>query len=167
MEKYATKSQLKDETDPAYKPIGESWKTLGNCLYGKTATAKERHKECKVVGDAKAVLMVNDRRFHSLEEVGDIAYEVSMDKKKIRQDLPLTVAFFVYNYAKLRMLEFVYDFMKRYLRDGSYQIVCSDTDSIIAAYADRNIDALVKPERIWQNSISVNRRLFQAHTWTV
>lgn len=89
--------------------------------------------------------MVNGKRFHSMEEVGDIAYEVSMDKKKIRKDLPLTVAFFVYNYAKLRMLEFVDDFLKRYLRDGSYQIVFSK-DSIIASYADRNIDELVKAE---------------------
>lgn len=69
-----------------------------------------------------------------------------MDRLKTVIDLPLTVAFFVYHYAKLRMLEFVYDLLKRYLRGGSFQIVCSDTESIIAAYESKDIDKLVKPE---------------------
>ena len=81
-----------------------------------------------------------------MEEVGDIAYEVCQDKTKIKMDLPLTVAFFVYNYAKMRMLSFVYDFLKRYLKPGSYQMVCSDTDSIIAAYESKNLDDLVKDD---------------------
>jgi G:T-mismatch repair DNA endonuclease (very short patch repair protein) len=132
--------------DPAYKPTGESWKTLGNSLYGKTATNKLRHKDHKVVHDDAVQYLLNDRRFNRMEEVGDTAYEVAMDKRKIKLDLPLTVALFVYSYAKLRMLQYVYDFMKRYFRSGSYQIVCSDTDSIIAAYESRCLDDLVKPE---------------------
>lgn len=70
-----------------------------------------------------------------------------LDKRMIKVDLPVTVAFFVYRYAKLRMLEFVYKFLKKYLKDGSYQIICSDTDSVIAAYEDRNIDNLIKEGR--------------------
>lgn len=134
------------DLDPALKSSGENWKTLGNSLYGKTVTNKQRHKDHRIVPDEKAGKLINSNRFHKMEEVGEVAYEVSLDKTKIKEDLPITVAFFVYNYAKLRQLEFVYDFLKRYLRPGSYQIVCSDTDSIIAAYESRNIDQLVKPE---------------------
>lgn len=134
------------DRDPAYKSEGEYWKTLGNSLYGKTMTNKERHKDCKLVHDDFVDRLINSKRFSKMELVGATAYEVSMDKLKTVVDLPMTVAFFVYHYAKLRMLEFVYDFLKRYLRTGSYQIVCSDTDSIIAAYQDKCIDTLVKPE---------------------
>lgn len=134
------------DTNPAFEASGKQWKTLGNSLYGKSMTAKERHKDCKLVLDDQVSNYVNNVRFHAMEEIGDIAYEVSMDKRRIKLDLPLTVAFFVYNYAKLKMLNFVYDFLKKYLRAGSYQIVCSDTDSIIAAYESRDIDSLVKPD---------------------
>ena len=61
-------------------------------------------------------------------------------------DLPITVAFFVYHYANLKMLSFVYDFLKHYLRPGSFQMVCSDTDSILSAYESKNLDDLVRPE---------------------
>lgn len=138
----------KADEHPDYKSAAESWKTLGNSLYGKAMTNKEKHKICKVVLDEKVGKYVNSSRFVSMEEVGDVAYEVLMDKKKIHVDLPLTVSFFVYHYAKLRMLEFVYDFLQQYLRKGSYQIVCSDTDSIVAAYESKDIDSLVIPERL-------------------
>lgn len=136
------------DRDPALKSSGENWKTLGNSLYGKTVTNKQRHKDHMVVPDEKVGSLVNSSRFHKMEEVGEIAYEVSLDKKKIKEDLPVTVAFFVYNYAKLRQLQFVYDFLKHYMRPGSYQIVCSDTDSIIAAYENKDIDQLVKPHLV-------------------
>ena len=50
-----------------------------------------------------------------------------MNKSVVKYTLPLHIGFFVYQYAKLRMLQFYYDFVDRYverptavsvLRDG-------------------------------------------------
>jgi hypothetical protein len=81
-----------------------------------------------------------------MEEVGDIAYEVCMDRKKIDMDTPLPVAYYVYHGAKLRILEFIFDFLEKFLTRGSWQLICSDTDSVVAAYGSENLDDLVKPE---------------------
>jgi hypothetical protein len=37
-------------------------------------------------------------------------YEIISSPHSIKLDLPMQVGFFVYGYAKLRMLEFYYDF---------------------------------------------------------
>lgn len=50
-----------------------------------------------------------------------------MAKKKIKFDLPVFVAFFVYSYAKLRMLEFYYDFLDRVLPREAFEMIEMDT----------------------------------------
>jgi len=42
-------------------------------------------------------------------------YEVKSFKETVKLDLPLQIGFFVYGYAKLRMLQFYYDFLDYYL----------------------------------------------------
>ena len=106
----------KGDADPRLKPQGENWKLVGNSSYGKSVTNKRKHKETLIAGDDMVGKHINDKRFSRMEEVGDLAYEVCMDKKKIREDLPITIGFFVYNASKLRMLQFVYDFLKKYLQ---------------------------------------------------
>jgi hypothetical protein len=54
-------------------------------------------------------------------------YEVSTKKQQITFDLPVLVAFFVYSYAKLRMLEFYYDFLDRVLDRADFQLIEMDT----------------------------------------
>lgn len=141
-----TEHRRRADRDPSHKPQADSWKTVGNSCYGKPMTNKEKHKETLLKLDEHAGLLINDKRFSKMEEVGDIAYELTMDRKKIVIDLPLTVSFFVYHGAKLRMLEFIFDFLTKYLRPGSFQMICSDTDSVVAAYESKNLDDLVKPD---------------------
>ena len=54
--------------------------------------------------------------FLSLNQLDYGYYEVEPRAGTIRIDLPSQIAFFVYNYAKLRMLEYYYDFMLRFFR---------------------------------------------------
>jgi hypothetical protein len=44
-----------------------------------------------------------------------------MSKKTIRLDLPMQIGCFVYQYAKLRMLEFYYDFMDVFVDRSDFQ----------------------------------------------
>ena len=56
-------------------------------------------------------------------------YEVEKTKKKINLDLPIHIGVFILNYAKLRMLEFYYDFLDYYLHHEDFEILEMDTDS--------------------------------------
>ena len=48
-------------------------------------------------------------------------YEVKMKKKKSHtMDLPVHIGFFVYSYAKLRMLQFYYDLVDKYVDRANF-----------------------------------------------
>jgi len=69
-----------------------------------------------------------------------------MSKKTITLDLPLHIAFFVYQYAKLRMLEFYYDFMDTFVNRRDFQYCCMDTDSAYMALSADSLEEVIKPE---------------------
>lgn len=85
-------------------------------MYGKTITNKEKHRIIKYLfGSRKASNSVKSQLFHSLDEIDDDFYEVSSLKREILMNVPVTIGFTILQYAKLRMLQFYYDFMDRYL----------------------------------------------------
>ncbi|CAB4019980.1 Zinc finger and SCAN domain-containing 22 [Paramuricea clavata] len=77
--------------------------------------------------------------------INDDTYEVESAKKKIKLDLPLQVGFFVYQYAKLRMLQFYYDCLDTYLDRSDYEYCEMDTDSAYIAISGESVEELVKP----------------------
>ena len=101
------------DTDRAI--IGDTMKLLGNSAYGKTVTNVDRHHDVKYCTEVGTSLLVGNKRFRQLDVVTDDAYEVTSSKARVTYDLPLHIGFFVYQYAKLRMLEFYYDFVDRYV----------------------------------------------------
>ena len=56
-----------------------------------------------------------------------------MSKKTITLDLPLQIGRFVYQYAKLRMLQFYYDFIDVFVDHRDFQYCSMDTDSAYMA----------------------------------
>ena len=105
------------DADPDKSIIADTMKLLGNSAYGKTVTNVDRHREvtyCTEVGTSLS-LLVGNKRFRQLDVVAEDAYEVTSSKACLTYDLPLHIGFFVYQYAKLRMLEFYYDFVDRYV----------------------------------------------------
>ena len=65
--------------------------------------------------DAEASRKVNTPLFRKLDNILENTYEVQSCKKTIKLNLPNQIGFFVYQYAKLRMLQFYYDFFDKYL----------------------------------------------------
>ena len=105
------------DADPDKSIIADTMKLLGNSAYGKTVTNVDRHhdvKYCTEVGTSLS-LLVGNKRFRQLDVVAEDAYEVTSSKACLTYDLPLHIGFFVYQYAKLRMLQFYYDFVDRYV----------------------------------------------------
>ena len=88
----------------------------------------------------------NLARCRELNTLSDDCYEVEMAKKSIRLDMPTQIGFFILQYAKLRMLEFYYDFLDRFIDRSDFQYCYMDTDSAYAAFSSENVEDLIKPE---------------------
>ena len=92
-------------------------------------------------------MLVNSRRLKQLDVVTEDVYEVEMSKRVIKYYLPMEIGFFVYQYAKLRMLQFYYDFIDTYVDRPLFQYCETDTDSAYIAIAGENVDELVSADK--------------------
>ena len=101
------------DSDPDKAIIADTMKLLGNSAYGKTVTNVDRHRDIKYSTEVGTSALVNNKRFRQLDVFAEDAYEIEMNKSVVKYTLPLHIVFFVYQYAKLRMLEFYYDFVDR------------------------------------------------------
>ena len=101
------------DVDPDKAIIADTMKLLGNSAYGKTVTNVDRHRNVKYCTEVGTSSHINNKRFRQLDVVAEDAYEVTSNKARVTYDLPHHIGFFVYQYAKLRMLEFYYDFVDR------------------------------------------------------
>ena len=134
------------DVDPDKSIIADTMKLLGNSAYGKTVTNVDRHRDIKYCTEVGTSSHINNKRFRQLDVVTEDAYEVTSNKARVTYDLPLHIGFFVYQYAKLRMLQFYYDFIDRYFERPLYQYCEMDTDSAYIALAGDSIDDLVAQE---------------------
>ena len=94
------------DADPDKAIIADTMKLLGNSGYGKTVTNIDRHRNVQYCTKAGTSSLINNKRFRQLEVVTNNAYEIEMSKGVVTYTLPLHIGFFVYQYAKLRMLQF-------------------------------------------------------------
>ena len=69
-----------------------------------------KHLNVEYCSDARAGRKVNTPLFWKLENITQDTYKVESCEKTIKLNLPIQVGFFVYQYAKLRMLQVNYDF---------------------------------------------------------
>ena len=97
-------------------------KLLGNSAYGKTVTDQLKH---------------------------GVMYEADMFKSAINLTLSLQIDFFVYQYAKLQMLEFSLDFLMKFVAPRYFQMCEMDTDSAYMAISGDSLNDVIKPEHTW------------------
>ena len=145
-ESVSTARRAGDE-DPDKAIIADTMKLLGNSGYGKTVTNVDRHRDVKYCTEIGTSALINNKRFRQLDVVTEDAYEIEMNKSVVKYTLPLHIGFFVYQYAKLRMLQFYYDFVDRYVERPLFQYCEMDTDSAYIALAGESIDGLVRADR--------------------
>ena len=101
------------DVDPDKSIIADTMKLLGNSAYGKTVTNVDRHRNVTYSTEVGTSALISNKRFRQLDVVTADAYEVTSSKARVTYDLPHHIGFFVYQYAKLRMLQFYYDFVDR------------------------------------------------------
>ena len=117
----ASTARRAGDADPDKAIIADTMKLLGKSGYGKTVTNIDRHRNVQYCTKAGTSSLINKKRFRQLEVVTDNAYEIEMSKGVVTYTLPLHIGFFVYQYAKLRMLQFYYDFVDKYVERLLFQ----------------------------------------------
>ena len=127
--------------------IGDTYKLLSNSAYGSVLINKTKHCNIKYIDNkGKAVKMINSSNFKNLDIITNSVYEVEMYKNQINMDNPIQIGFFILQYAKLRMLEFYYDCLEKYLKTNSFELTETDTDSIYMALNEVTLAKCMKEE---------------------
>ena len=155
---WVSDERRKGDRDTIYAIIAEAAKTVGNSAYGRTGMNRNKFKNVKFCSEKQFNRAKNNYFYYDAEEhhasleagpeVGsehDGIYEVISRPRKIQQNMPIQVAFSVLSDAKLRMLEFYYDCIDKYIDRKDYQYMYMDTDSAYMALSD-DFDNLIKPE---------------------
>ena len=126
--------------------ITETMKLIGNSSYGKLITNKEKHHDIVYVNESEIGAEIMDNHFYSLTELLNGYYEVEKTKQKIIPDLLIHLSVFILNYAKLRMLEFYYDCVNKYLSHEDFEYSEMDTDLAYMAISGDSFESLIKPD---------------------
>ena len=128
--------------------IADTMKLIGNSVYGSFLMDKTKHQNIAYVdGRGKAQLKFNDPRFRKATAVTEDVYELQMAKEKIVMDLPTQLGYNILQLAKLRMLQFKYDFLDVFRLDKSFEYLEMDTDSAYLALAGKTLEAITKPSK--------------------
>ena len=129
--------------------LAQTFKLLGNSAYGKTLENKSKHTKVSYVNAKEYERCLRDPLYKKSTPLDDTEslLEVEMSPGKIVWDLPMQIGFFVYQYAKLRMLEFYYDFIDRYIDRSDFELIEMDTDSLYMGISKDSLEELVEPEK--------------------
>ena len=145
---FVSTSRRAADADPNQKILGETVKLVGNAGFGRFIMDGGRHQEVRYEQDeSKVARAINNFLFHNLEELSEEVFELKMFKKKIKCDLPIQIGFFVFTYAKLRLLEFYYHYVDAFLDRRDFQYLDMDTDSAYMSLAGDSLEELVRPDK--------------------
>ena len=141
-----TEARRTGDADKSKALLSEVFKLLGNSAYGKLIEALERQTNVIYTKDEKVVdRALRSKYFEDLDEIGE-AYELESRKHRITIRRPFQIGIAVYQLAKLRMLEFYYDFVDKYVDRRDFELIQMDTDSNYMAISGERLEDIVRPE---------------------
>ena len=144
--KEVTENRRTGDVDKSKALLADIFKLLGNSGYGKLIEALERQTNVIYTKDEKVVdRALRSAYFSDLDEIGE-AYELESRKPRITIRRPFQIGIAVYQLAKLRMLEFYYDFLDRYIDRRDFELIQMDTDSNYLAISGKSLEDIVKPD---------------------
>ena len=135
------------DNDKNKKQLGDTAKLKGNSFYGKMIENLEKHISTKFTRDEKLIDKIfRSPFFEDLEEINTGGFEVRQRKKQVTITRPYQCGIAVYQLAKLRMLEFYYDFLDKFCDRRDFELIQMDTDSFYMALSAEDFDEIIKPE---------------------
>ena len=155
-----TENRRLGDREDGDKITADTYKLVGNSSYGKTLENIGKRTDNKyLVGDPKG----NEKRqlfllekverekrhknFMDITELSDTLFEVKAAKRSIEWNLPHQVGFFVYQYAKLKMLSFYHECLCEYIDKSNFELIEMDTDSLYMALSTTSLDEAVMKEK--------------------
>ena len=167
-----TANRRAGDTGEGSKIKADTYKLLGNSSYGKTLENVSKHTNNEfMVGDPtdknekrqlalleKVEQAKRSKHFKDIAELSDTLFEIKASKQSIVWNLPHQIGFFVYQYAKLKMLQFYHDCLCVYFDQTDFELIEMDTDSLYMGLSAPSLETLVKPE--------LRRQFFEnRHLW--
>ena len=129
----------RDKSNPI---AGDLYKLFMNSFFGKMGQNNANYTQTKIYNDEKkAKKKIELPTFRGIEDCSSKdkkMFVVSMDKKSVKHDMPVQGAACIYSNAKMIMLDFVYNFVNKYIPKECYQIMYMDTDSTWMAFSEPN-----------------------------
>ena len=139
-------NRRKGDADKDKALHAEVFKLLGNSAYGKFIEAVERQNKTLYTRNEDEVdKHLRSAWFKDLEEIGD-AYKIELCKDKLTIARPFQVGIVVYQLAKLRMLQFYYEFLDYYFDRRDFELIQMDTDSMYFALSHDKFEDAIKPD---------------------
>jgi len=140
---WVSDERRKGDIDKKYAIISECCETIGNSSFGRTIMDKNKHKYIKYGDEIKFNKCKNKFTFHNSDKYENV-YEIVLNKKSIKQNMPLQVGCSVFDDSKLKMYQFYYDCIDKYIDRSNYQYIEMDCDSAYMALA-ADFNDLIKP----------------------
>ena len=141
-----TEARRTGDVEKSKALLAEVFKLLGNSAYGKLIEALERQTNVIYTKDEKVVdRALRSAYFEDLDEIGK-AYELKSRKPRVTIRRPFQIGIAVYQLAKLRMLEFYYDFLDKYVDRKDFELIQMDTDSSYMAISGESLEDVVRLE---------------------
>ena len=141
-----TDARRTGDVDKSKALLADIFKLLGNSSYGKMIEAVERHTSTIYTKDEKLVdRTLRSAFFEDLDEIGR-AYELESRKVRVHIKRPFQIGIAVYQLAKLRMLEFYYDFLDIYVDRRDFELIQMDTDSNYMAISGDTLEDIIRPD---------------------
>ena len=135
------------DQDKNKKQLGDTAKLKGNSFYGKMIENLEKHMNTKFTTNEKLIDNIfRSPFFEDLEEINAGVFEVRQRKRQVTITRPYQCGIAVYQLAKLRMLEFYYDFLDKFCDRRDFELIQMDTDSFYMALSAEDFDDIIKPE---------------------
>ena len=135
------------DQDKNKRQLGDTAKLKGNSFYGKMIENLEKHMNTKFTTNEKLIDNIfRSPFFEDLEEINEGVFEVRQRKKQVTITRPYQCGIAVYQLAKLRMLEFYYDFLDKFCDRRNFELIQMDTDSFYMALSANDFDEIIKPE---------------------
>ena len=135
------------DQDKNKRQLGDTAKLKGNSFYGKMIENLEKHISTKFTTDENLIDKIfRSPYFDDLEEISEGVFEVRQRKRQVTITRPYQCGIAVYQLAKLRMLEFYYDFVDKFWDRRDFEVIQMDTDSLYMALSAEDFDEIVRPE---------------------
>ena len=135
------------DQDKNKKQLGDTAKLKGNSFYGKMIENLEKHMNTKFTTNEKLIDEIfRSPYFDDLEEISNGVFEVRQRKRQVTITRPYQCGIAVYQLAKLRMLEFYYDFVDKFFDRRDFEVIQMDTDSLYMALSAEDFDGIIRPD---------------------